>query len=115
MPPAMKAGLADLQLPRYRFHRRALVEVHLRLAQLRDNLLRRMSLPFHRVLPPSRALDSHITWYICRGSGHGLLRKSVPEAKRSIEILDHVLAIIDYSSTASSSERLLPFILRGVW
>src|SRR6266481_1337388 len=56
MPPAMKRLLADLQLPANRFHRRALVEVHLRLAQLRNDLLRRVSLPFHRVLPPSRAV-----------------------------------------------------------
>src|SRR6266478_7553030 len=56
MPPAMKRLLADLQLPANRFDRRALVEVHLRLAQLRNDLLRRVSLPFHRVLPPSRAV-----------------------------------------------------------
>src|SRR5260370_36648196 len=56
MPPAMKSLLADLQLPAYRFDRRALVEVRFRLAQLRDDLLRRVSLPFHGVLPPSRAV-----------------------------------------------------------
>src|SRR6266436_1199702 len=56
MPPAMKRLLADLQLPANRFDRRALVEVHLRLAQLRNDLLRRVSLPFHRVLPPSQAV-----------------------------------------------------------
>src|SRR6266852_8592142 len=56
MPPAMKRLLADLQLPANRLDRRALVEVHLRLAQLRNDLLRRVSLPFHRVLPPSRAV-----------------------------------------------------------
>src|SRR5260370_35791549 len=56
MPPAMKRLLANLQLPANRFDRRALVEVHLRLAQVRNDLLRRVSLPFHRVLPPSRAV-----------------------------------------------------------
>src|SRR5260370_10031294 len=56
MPPAMKRLLANLQLPANRFDRRALVEVHLRLGQLRNDLLRRVSLPFHRVLPPSRAV-----------------------------------------------------------
>jgi len=30
-----------------------------------------VSFPLHRVLPPSRALDSHISWYIWRGSGQG--------------------------------------------
>src|SRR5208337_1840188 len=42
-------------LPAYRFDRCALVEVYLGLAQLRNDLLRRVSLPFHRVLLPSRA------------------------------------------------------------
>src|SRR5208337_3640081 len=44
MPPAMIRLLADLLLPAYRF------------AQLRNDLLRRVSLPFHRVLLPSRAI-----------------------------------------------------------
>src|SRR5260370_21877871 len=52
MPPAMKRLLADLQLPANRFDRRALVDVHLRLAQLRNDLLRRVSLPFYLCLPP---------------------------------------------------------------
>src|SRR5260370_37331668 len=56
MPPAMKRLLANVERPTNRFDRRALVEVHLRLAQLRNDLLRRVSLPFHRVLPPSRAV-----------------------------------------------------------
>src|SRR5260370_5414426 len=56
MPPAMKRLLANLQLPANRFDRRALVEVHLRLAQSRNDPLRRVSVPFHRVLPPSRAV-----------------------------------------------------------
>ena len=47
--------LADLLLPADRFDRCALVEVHFRLAQLRNDLLRRVSFPFHRVLLPSRA------------------------------------------------------------
>src|SRR5258708_35545669 len=76
MPPAMKRLLADLQLPAYHFDRRALVEVHFRLTQFRNDLLRRVSLPFHRVLPPFRALDSHISWYIGRGSGHRHLAQS---------------------------------------
>src|SRR5271157_4558923 len=48
--------LADLLLPANRLDGRALVEVHFRLVQLRNDLLRRVPLPFHRVLLPSRAI-----------------------------------------------------------
>src|SRR5579885_1006635 len=56
MPPAMKRLLADLQLARNRFDRCALVQLHFRFTQLGNDLLRRVSLPIHRVLLPSRAL-----------------------------------------------------------
>src|SRR5579883_1738762 len=56
MPPAMKRLLADLQLARNRFDRCALVQLHFRFTQLGNDLLRRVSLPLHRVLLPSRAL-----------------------------------------------------------
>ena len=60
--------LADLLLPAYRFDRCALVEVYLRLAQLRNDLCGVCRFLFIESSCPLGQSDSHISWYNCRGS-----------------------------------------------